>query len=98
VLYGHFTNPRGDARVILAVAAIPIAVIANGIRVAGTGIAASHYGAVAAEGFFHTFSGWLMFVVALSFLMATGRAIAYLWPADANRETPAVPEEASCVV
>ena len=40
------------------------------MRVAGTGIAAHHFGPAAAEGFFHEFSGWLVFVVA--FLMMLG--------------------------
>ncbi len=48
---------------MIAASTIPIAIFANGLRVAGTGILAHHYGAGAALGFFHTFSGWLVFVV-----------------------------------
>jgi len=32
-----------------------------------------------AEGFFHTFSGWLIFVVALVMLFAVHRVISLLW-------------------
>ena len=69
IVLGYFTEPRAGARVALALAAIPIAIIANAARVAGTGLAAEWVSPQAAEGFFHTFSGWLMFVVAFSGLL-----------------------------
>lgn len=69
IVLGYFTEPRAGARVALALAAIPIAIIANATRVAGTGLAAEWVSPQAAEGFFHTFSGWLMFVVAFSGLL-----------------------------
>ena len=56
---------------------IPIAVIANAIRVAGTGLASYWISPAAAEGFFHSFSGWLMFVVALVGLLAVQRALEF---------------------
>ena len=62
-------------RALFAALAVPVAVVANAVRVAGTGLAAAWFGQWAAEGFFHTFSGWLMFVVALAALVACGRAI-----------------------
>jgi exosortase len=70
--YGYFVDPRGAARALIALAAVPIAVLVNGARVAGTGIAAHYYGPQAAEGFFHTFSGWMVFIVA--FLLVFGVA------------------------
>jgi exosortase/archaeosortase family protein len=48
---------RGWRAFTLAAAAIPIAVLTNAARVAGTGILAHHYGPQVAEGFFHTVSG-----------------------------------------
>ena len=44
---------------------IPLAILTNGLRVAGTGIAAHYYGSAAAEGFFHEFSGFMVFAAAL---------------------------------
>ena len=76
LIVGHLTpgaTPRRAA--VLVVLAVPIAVLANAFRVAGTGLAAAWLGPWAAEGFFHTFSGWLMFVVALAALFACARAI-----------------------
>jgi exosortase len=68
IVYGYFTDPRGGMRVAIALSTIPIAIVANGARVAGTGVAAHYYGQAAAEGFFHTFSGWLVFVFAFAML------------------------------
>lgn len=50
---------------VLALAAFPVAILLNGIRVAATGVAAIHFGPAAAAGAVHTTTGWIMFVVAL---------------------------------
>ena len=80
IVYGYFSDPRGGVRTIIALSTIPIAIASNGVRVAGTGIAAHFIGPEAAEGFFHTFSGWLMFVVAFLMLFAVVRLIIRLSP------------------
>ena len=76
VILGKMREPRPWARIVLALLTVPVAIAANAARVAGTGLAASYVGAKAAEGFFHTFSGWLMFVVAFALLLASQKAIA----------------------
>jgi exosortase len=76
VVLGYFTERRTGARVIIALAAVPIAIAANAARVAGTGLASELVSPAAAEGFFHAFSGWLMFVVAFAGLMFVQRLIA----------------------
>lgn len=48
-------------RTILIVAAIPIAMIANILRIAGTGVLAHFYGDKVAKGFLHEFSGIAIF-------------------------------------
>ena len=70
IVLGYFTDPRGWVRIAIALSSIPVAIVANGVRVAGTGIAAHHFGPAAAEGFFHTFSGWLVFLVAFAMLVS----------------------------
>ena len=80
LVFGYFIDPRGWVRAGIALATIPIAVIANGVRVAGTGIAAHAYGPAAAEGFFHEFSGWLVFVFAFSLLFLMQRVIQWASP------------------
>jgi exosortase len=87
IVYGYFTDPRGGVRTAIALATVPIAIVANGARVAGTGVAAHYYGSEAAQGFFHTFSGWLVFVVALALLFLLTRALLRVMPPP----SPAVP-------
>lgn len=74
----YFRTPTVGRRIAIPLAAIPIAIVANGLRVAGTGMAAHYYGARAAEGFVHTFSGWLVFVVALALLWTFERGLSAL--------------------
>jgi exosortase/archaeosortase family protein len=57
---------------ILVVAAIPIAILTNALRVSGTGVLAHYYGTRVADGFFHTFSGWVIYIAAAVLLFATG--------------------------
>jgi exosortase len=70
LILGKLAEPRRWARVVLFALTIPVAIVANAARVAGTGLAAAWIGRHAADGFFHTFSGWLVFVVAFCALLA----------------------------
>lgn len=70
VMYGYLMEKRVSVRVILALASIPIAVLANGFRIVGTGLLVQYWDPDKAEGFFHAFSGWLIFVVSLLLLFA----------------------------
>ena len=79
IVLGYFTEKRTGARVLIALAAVPIAIAANAARVAGTGLASELISPAVAEGFFHTFSGWLMFVVAFAGLMLVQRLIGLRW-------------------
>lgn len=62
-------------RVVLALAAVPIAVAANGLRIVGTGLLVQYWDPEKAEGFFHAFSGWLIFVVSLLMLFTLHRGL-----------------------
>ena len=68
VLYGYFLERETWRRVILALASLPIAVAANAFRIFGTGICVQYWDPDKASGFFHEFSGWLMFLVSLACL------------------------------
>ena len=70
VVYVYFFEQRWWRRVALVLAVAPIAVLANAARVAATGVMAHRYGAQAAEGFMHGFSGALVFLVAVLLLLA----------------------------
>ena len=68
VLYGYFLDRVTWRRVVLALASIPIAVAANAARIFGTGLCVQYWDPQKALGFFHEFSGWLMFLVSLGCL------------------------------
>jgi exosortase len=88
IVLGYFTERRTGARVLIALAAVPLAIAANAARVAGTGLASELISPAAAEGFFHTFSGWLVFVVAFAGLMLTQRLIGLRRGRGAREMTP----------
>lgn len=90
IVYGHFIEPHRLTRWLLVVATVPIAIVANGIRVAGTGIAAHAYGPAAADGFFHTFSGWVVFVSALAMLLALHNVVHLIGTTAARNHAAAV--------
>jgi exosortase len=83
IIYGYLMEPRTSFRVLLAVASIPIAVVANSLRIIGTGLLVQYWDPDKAQGFFHTFSGWLIFVVSLILLFLLHRALQLLWPKGA---------------
>ena len=89
IVFGYFSDPRGWVRTLLALSSVPVAIVTNGFRVAGTGIAAHRFGAAAAEGFFHEFSGWLVFVAAFMLMLAVQRAIVRFAPAASETLAPA---------
>jgi len=62
-------------RLTLIMLAIPIAVVGNIIRVASLLVVARYYGAEAAFIFYHDYSGWGFFVVALLLMIPITRAL-----------------------
>lgn len=87
VIYGYFLEKSVARRVLLALASVPIAVAANVARIFGTGLCVQYWDPDKAMGFFHEFSGWLMFLVSLGFLYLVHRATGLLWPE--RKELPA---------
>lgn len=68
IMYGYLLETKTWRRVALALGAIPIAVLANALRITGTGLVAEYWDPKRAEGFFHEFSGWVIFVLSLAML------------------------------
>ena len=80
VIYAYFFEEASWKRIVSVLATMPIAVAANALRIGITGILTERYGGAMAEGFFHGFSGWILFVVAFAFLFAIGRILRFFPP------------------
>jgi exosortase len=72
VIFAYFTKSKLWQRTVLVLACFPIAIVVNSLRVSATGILANYYGLSVAEGFFHGFSGYVLFIVAFLLLLALG--------------------------
>jgi exosortase len=70
--------------VILVGSAIPIAILTNAFRVSGTGVLAHYYGTAVADGFFHSFSGWAIYIVAFILLFGIGMILDRFRPTHAD--------------
>jgi exosortase len=79
IIYGYLMETRIWMRILLAISAVPIAVAANSFRIFGTGLLVQYWDPDKAEGFFHTFSGWLIFVVALIMLFALHKLLSSIF-------------------
>lgn len=60
--FANMSRAGWKGRTILILSAIPLAIVANIIRIAGTGVLAHFYGDKVARGFLHEFSGIAIFV------------------------------------
>jgi exosortase D (VPLPA-CTERM-specific) len=73
-------------RIFLVLSSIPIAIFVNSFRIAATGVLFSVWGAPVAEGFFHGFAGWLIFMGTIPVLLAEMWVLGKLPPrGDADR-------------
>jgi exosortase len=68
VLYGLFFERRIWMRCLLVVVAVPVAVFANSLRIVISALLAQYVSPDLAEGFFHAFSGFLLFLLSLGAL------------------------------
>jgi exosortase len=84
VFYGYFLERTTKRRVLLALASIPIAVAANVVRIVGTGLCVQYWDPEKALGFFHEFSGWVIFVISLACLYLVHRAMRLISPVKAK--------------
>jgi len=86
IMYGYLVEKRLALRITLALASIPIAIAANGFRIVGTGLLVQYWDPSKAEGFFHEFSGWLIFVVSLLMLFALHQCLNFFWGRDRRKD------------
>ena len=62
--------------ILLLLAAVPVAIAGNGLRVAFTGLLAAQLGDGAAKGFVHDATGWVAFVLMCAAIVAVHAAAA----------------------
>jgi exosortase len=71
-----WTEPTLLRRIAIVALSLPVAIVMNGFRIAATGVACETWGPKAASGSWHTFSGWITFVVSVAVLMQLQRLMA----------------------
>lgn len=82
--FGWFRSYWFWRAVIIVGSAVPIAILTNAFRVSGTGVLAHYYGTAIADGFFHSFSGWAVYIVAFIMLFGIGMILDRFKPAQAD--------------
>lgn len=75
VAWAHLTLPGFGARALFVCSAIPITILANAGRVVLTGLIGLWFGSQYAEGAYHSFSGWVIFLLAFACLLGAHRLI-----------------------
>jgi exosortase len=80
IVYGYLVETKISMRVLLALAAVPISVAANALRIAAAGIVLQHWGIEQAQGKLHTISGWLIFMSSLAMLFLFHCLLRALYP------------------
>jgi exosortase len=80
VFYGYFLEKSTWRRVVLACASIPIAISTNAVRILATGLCVQYWDPDKALGFFHEFSGLVMFLVSLVCLFVVHRILGFSLP------------------
>ena len=69
ILLAYFFKAHWWKRAVVVATSVPLSIITNSLRIALTGILYQIWGAKAAEGFFHGFSGWFIFMFSLAILL-----------------------------
>jgi len=71
-----WTEPSLPRRIAIVAISLPLAIVMNGLRIAATGVACEAWGPRAASGSWHTFTGWITFVVSVFLLLQLQRLMA----------------------
>jgi exosortase len=76
-----WTEPTLPRRFAIVAVSVPVAIVMNGFRIAATGLACEAWGPKAASGTWHTFTGWITFVVSVFVLLRLQRLMGRRAPA-----------------
>lgn len=81
ILLAYYFRAPLWKKVVLVLSAVAVSVITNGMRIASVGILYQFWGPAVAEGFFHDFSGWFIFMFSLGLLLLEMWLLKRLFPA-----------------
>ena len=86
--YAYFTLNGFFRKWALFLLSIPLAMVANALRIFTLSAVADLFGQRLAMTLYHDFSGYLVFIIALLLLMATGRVLEQDWKATCRKHFP----------
>ncbi len=89
VIYGYLTEKRLWVRWVLAIASVPITVLANDVRIVGTGLLVQYWDPEAAQGYFHASWGFIIFIISLLMLYGLHAVIRLLCPEESGKHSSA---------
>jgi len=87
VVYGYFFEKVMWKKVACILIAIPIAILTNVLRIGIAALLTYNFGSKMAEGFFHDFQGWVIFMVSFLFIFLFGRFLRFFPPKNIKKET-----------
>jgi exosortase D (VPLPA-CTERM-specific) len=91
ILFAFYKPMAWWKRLVLVCITVPLAVATNVLRIAGTGMLSHYFGAEVAQGFFHDFSGWAVFMVCFAFFSGIGFLLSRL-PGRPRKRVPLAAE------
>jgi len=94
IIYGYLLEKRLWVRWVLALAAVPITVVANDVRIIGTGLLVQYWNPEAAEGYFHSSWGLITFLISLFMFYALHQFIRFVFPEKDAGDAPAASDRA----
>lgn len=90
LLYLNIMKYTSVARnIVLSVLVVPIAFIANVVRVMVLVLVTYHFGDAAGQGFVHSFAGMVLFLVGLTLVIATDYLLGFVFKSDMHKGAPA---------
>jgi len=84
LLIGFLICPRMSVRVLLFALSIPLSIAVNILRVTGTAIIADYHEQFAL-GFYHSFTGWLVFIAGFAILYSLAKGLNWLTRSSGGR-------------
>jgi len=69
LILAYFYNTAFWKRLVVVISTVPLSIFLNSVRIGLTGILSKFFGPEVAQGFFHDFSGWIIFIVSLAVLL-----------------------------